>query len=572
MAERFYPDDFQDFSDSSFGAMMIDAAAYVGDQLSLYLDYNVNESFLDTSFQRSNIMRHGKALGYKETGRPSTYGRVALYAMVPAESVGLGPDARYIPILKKGTRFTSETGLSFVLTENINFSDPKNPRVAARVDNSTGAPTHYAIKAYGNVVSGRFGSEKVSVGSYIKFRRIELSNTNISEIIKVVDSQGNEYFEVDYLAQDVVFKEIPNKNFKNDNVASVIKPMVVTNKFVLDRTQRGVVLQFGGGQAGATNIVATPQSVAIDTFGKAYVTDRTFDPTTLTKNRSLGVSPSNTELTIVYRETNPRNSNVSAGSLNTVSNILLDFEDLRSLDGTKVANIRQSIEVSNETPITGDTSNISKGELKRRILDTFPTQNRAVTQADYENIAYRMDPKFGSIKRVSVQKDQSSIKRNLNMYIISENEFGKLIKTNNTIKKNLKTWLNSYRMVNDTVDILDPYIINVGITFVVKTLSTADKTKVMTECLSALKNRYSKEAFFIGEHITISDLYATLKDVDDVLDVIKVKLVNKSGGNYSPIMFDINKNLSPDGDMLLCPKNAIFEFKFFETDIKGKIR
>ena len=162
MVERFYPDSFQDFSDSSFGAMMVDAAAYVGDQLSLYLDYNVNEAFLDTSFQRTNIMRHGKALGYKAQGRPSTFGRVAIYVMVPAESVGLGPDARYIPIMKKGTRFTSQNGLSFVLTENINFADPKNPRVAARVDSATGSPTHYAIKAYGNVVSGRFSNEKVS--------------------------------------------------------------------------------------------------------------------------------------------------------------------------------------------------------------------------------------------------------------------------------------------------------------------------------------------------------------------------------------------------------------------------
>ena len=48
IAERFYPDTFQDFSEGSFGAMMLDAVAYVGDQLSFYLDYNVNETFLDS--------------------------------------------------------------------------------------------------------------------------------------------------------------------------------------------------------------------------------------------------------------------------------------------------------------------------------------------------------------------------------------------------------------------------------------------------------------------------------------------------------------------------------------------
>ena len=45
IAERFYPDTFQDFSEASFGSLMLDAVAYVGDQLSLYMDYNVNESF-----------------------------------------------------------------------------------------------------------------------------------------------------------------------------------------------------------------------------------------------------------------------------------------------------------------------------------------------------------------------------------------------------------------------------------------------------------------------------------------------------------------------------------------------
>ena len=71
-----------------------------------------------------------------------------------------------------------------------------------------------------------------------------------------------------------------------------------------------------------------------------------------------------------------------------------------------------------------------------------------------------------SIKRVSAQKDPNSLKRNINMYVISENSFGKLTLSNATIKDNLKTWLNQYRMINDTVDILDPYVINVGIDFI----------------------------------------------------------------------------------------------------------
>ena len=32
IAERYYPDTFQDFSEASFGSLMLDAVAYVGDQ------------------------------------------------------------------------------------------------------------------------------------------------------------------------------------------------------------------------------------------------------------------------------------------------------------------------------------------------------------------------------------------------------------------------------------------------------------------------------------------------------------------------------------------------------------
>ena len=72
------------------------------------------------------------------------------------------------------------------------------------------------------------------------------------------------------------------------------------------------------------------------------------------------------------------------------------------------------------------------------------------------------------------------------MYVISENSFGKLEKTNSTIKRNLKIWLNQYRMINDTIDILDPYIINLGIEFSIKTVSGVDKKLVIGRCIDAL--------------------------------------------------------------------------------------
>ena len=570
IAERLYPDSFQDFSEASFASLMMDTVAYVGDQLSFYLDYNVNESFLDTAYQFNNILRHGRVLGYKFTGRPSTYGIAAFYIQVPATSAGLGVNRSYAPILKKGSQFSSTTGLAYTLTESINFADNKHPVVVASND-SNGSPTHYAIKAYGRVVSGQMMTQTVNVGAFQKFAKVRLNSANVSEIISVYDSDGNEYFEVDYLAQDIIYKQVSNTNYKNDNVPSIIKPFLVARKFSVERDINGVYLQFGSGKENASNIVAEPQSVAMDVFGKEYTNTKTFDPTRLSENEAFGIVPENTTLTVTMRITNPGSSNLSARQLNQVSKALLDFEDATILSRALMQDVRSSIEIENESPITGDVSSPNSAEIKQRIYDTFPTQNRAVTQADYENLAYRMHSKFGSVKRVSVQKDFDSQKRNLNMYVVSDDSFGKLVKTNSTIKRNLKIWLNQYRMINDTIDILDPYIINLGIEFQIKAVPGADKKVVLGRCVETLGQNFGSN-YYIGESVVISDIYKILNNVPGVLDVVKARLFNKTGANYSSATININKNLSPDGDRLIIPKNAIVEFKFKNTDFVGKAK
>ena len=571
IAERFYPESFQDFSEASFGSIVLDSIAYVGDQLSFYLDYNVNEMFLDTSYQYTNVLRHGRILGYKNQGRASTFGVVSLYVLVPASTVGLGPDENYLPILKRGSRFTSQNGLNFVLTDNVDFSDAKNQVVVASVDSATGAPTFFAIRAYGNVVSGFFKRETYTCGDFERFKLIEIDSDNVSEIISVTDSEGNEYFEVENLSQDLIYREFSNNNFKDENAPSIMKPFLVSRKFISFTERTRTFIQFGSGNPNESDVVADPQKVAMNLFGKSYVTDTTFDPTKLTKNQNFGIVPTNTTLEIIYRVTNPSNSNVAVGALNKVSSANFEFKDRPTLLTSKVNNVISSLEVTNEKPITGDISTPTSGEIKRRIYDSFATQNRAVTQVDYENLAYRMPSKFGAIKRCSVQKDPDSLKRNLNMYVVSEDSFGKLTLANNTIKKNLKVWLNQHRMINDTVDIIDPFILNIGVNFVVSAREGVNKFDLNQRCVQEIGRRFGTP-FYIGEDINISEMYKELGKVPGVYEVLMIKLINKSGTNYASNSIDINKNLSPDGSKLIVPKNAVVEIKYPDTDIKGQVK
>ena len=172
-ARRYYPDTIKDFSEASFGSLMLDSVAYIGDVLSFYLDYQVNESFLDSAIEYDNVIRLARQMGYKFKGAASTSGIATFYAVVPANAAGLGPNSDYLPILKRGSTVGSGRA-GFILTEDVRFDHAANQQVAARFNSATGVPTHYAIRATGQIISGEFNTETISVGDYERFKRIRL--------------------------------------------------------------------------------------------------------------------------------------------------------------------------------------------------------------------------------------------------------------------------------------------------------------------------------------------------------------------------------------------------------------
>ena len=403
-ARRYYPDTYKDFNEASFGALMVDTVAYIGDILSFYLDYSVNESFMDTAIEYNNIVRLSRQAGYKYKANPSSYGTVAIYAIIPASTSGLGPDAAYYPVLKKGSELSSTSGNTFILDEDVRFDNPSNEIVAARTDSTTGLPTSYAVRAYGRIVSGIFGNETITIGSFERFKKIQLASPNISEVLSVRDTEGNDYFEVEHLSQNTIYKEVVNKGDNKETVPSLLRPMIVPRRFVVERDRNNVFLQFGyGGPTEITNpSVAEPKNVVLQLNGRDYITDKSFDPYKLLNTDKFGVAPANTTLTIVYRTNTAANVNASAGSVTKVIRPIIEFANRSDLNDASVLSIVNSLESFNDEPIVGDTTLPSSEELRRRTIDHFATQNRAVTQQDYEALVYAMPEKFGSIKRCRV--------------------------------------------------------------------------------------------------------------------------------------------------------------------------
>lgn len=572
-AKRYYPNSFQDFNEAGVGSLLLDTVAYVGDILSFYTDYQANESFLPTALEYDNIIKLGKQMGYKFRGNPTSSGVAAFFVVVPVSPTGIGPDTRYMPILRKGSEFRTTENVGFILDEDVNFADSNNQIIVAQVDDASGTPTSYAVKAYGNVVSGELTRDIISVPGYQKFLRIELSSERVTEIISVVDQEGHNYFEVDNLSQNIIYKPVTNRNSNTDKVSALMRPFVVPRRFVVEQDERNVTyLQFGFGSETElkTESVLDPRTVTLQRTGKNYVTDSSFDPAKLTETDKLGISPANTSLTIIYRTNTRNNVNIATGRLTKPSRAILDFNNITELNSDTIRTVRQSIEVNNESPIIGDVSSPTSQELKTRIYDNFATQNRAVTKLDYVSTIYSMPPQFGAIKRAMLVRDDDSFKRNLNIYVLAEGSNGKLEQASTNLKRNVKIWLNKNRMINDTIDILNGRILNISIDFAIVADQETNKFDILATCITKLREKFAILPD-IGEAFFVTDVYKTINDVDGVVDTKYVKVRQKTGGLYSDLGFNVRENMSADGRYFVVPEDVIVEVKFPLQDIKGVI-
>jgi hypothetical protein len=573
-AKRYYPDTFRDFSEASFGALMLDTVAYVGDIMSFYLDYQVNESYIDSAVEYNNVVRLARQMGYKFQGAKSTTGMVSFYAIVTANSTGLGPDVRYLPILKRNTIVSSTAGASYILTEDVRFDDPSNEVVSAATSTTTGLATSYAVKAEGQVISGTFKRITSDIGAFQRFKRVNISDSNAVEIISVFDSDGHEYFEVEYLSHDVVYKSVPNRDQNTrDNVPSLTRPFTVTRRFVVEKTRRGIILQFGFGSDSqiATPGLADPSTVVMQRHAKGYITDAIFDPSDLVGTDKLGIGPANTTLTITYRANTTSNTNAAVGTVNSIVNPIVEFNNPTITPSAAARDTIGTLECFNEEPIVGSVRNPTLEEVRIQALNIFPAQNRAVTATDYEALVYAMPGHLGAVKRCRVVRDLDSLRRNINIYVVSTGPTGKLIQSNTALKENLKIHLNRYRMINDTVDILDAKIVNIGIEFEVVSSEEINNYEVLDSAILALRRRFGR-TMFIGERFYITDIYTELNKVRGVVDTSKVKLVSKRGTGYSSSTLNIDQYMSLDARYLSVPDNVVLEIKYPRIDVKGTVR
>jgi hypothetical protein len=573
-AKRYYPDTYKDFNKASFGSLMLDTVSYIGDILSFYLDYQANESFLETAVEYNNVVKLARQMGFRLDRSPSSYGILTFYIEVPAASALLGPDLSYAPVLQQGSTFTSLGGGTYTLLDDVNFATLTNQVVPKDIDNSTNAPLNYVIRAQGRAVSGQTAYREVEIGAFQKFLKVDINSNNVAQVLSVRDTAGHEYVEVDNLSQNVVYKAIVNTNTStNGAVPSIMKAVPVARRFTVEPSTATTYLQFGYGSDSEllSDSVVDPTNLVLDLNGRTYITDVDFDPTKLISTDKFGIAPSDTTLSISYRVNTTADVNAGVGTITNISSPKIRFTNQGALAAATRGRVRSSLEVTNDEAFTGDISLPNSEEVKQRVWGFYAAQNRAVTLQDYQAICYGMPGKFGAIKRAAAVRDFDELRRNINVYVISEDTSKKLITANQTLKNNLKTWLLQYKIVNDTVDILDATIANFGINYVAAIDINADRFTVLGKANDALTKYITNNPYDIGETILITEFYKVLQKVPGIIDVVDLEIVGQSGASYSNLDYNFVQNLTPDGRRIAAGANVVFELKFPNVDIKGSI-
>ena len=574
--KRNYPETYQDFSKSSFGAMMFDLVSYIGDQLHYYIDHNANEGNPYFSKEPENVYGWLNSLGTKVELSSKSIGYVAAYYAVPADTFGVGVDTDYLFTSRAGSMFKTSGGTVFMQSEDVAIG-PLTCQVLGHKANSDGSKIlYFLLKAMIPVESGIVEQFTFEVVGSPKFLKIEIPDTDILEITRVVDADGNEYTEAHSLPTEaalVPIIDISNKGSDSGNTRMIKKP--IPRRFIVEKTLQKTFITFGNGSSSeeTTNSMDDPGRL-LKIAGKKSITAPRQDCTSILNSSGLGIAPSDTTLTITYTKNSNTNSNAAVGTVNQVVSPIITFKNEQQLDPVKVNYKIENVQVYNEDPINGYVTIPTTEELKYRYLGNYSAQVRAVTMQDYVTAVYSMPVTYGAVKRASIVRDTNDFRRNLNLYLISEGADGGLEAPSLLLKQNVKTWLNTMRMVSDSVDIFDAKILNLAIDVKVRIAVNANAQAV----LSTIKQKLYKELMLIppdvGQNFSVSEVRRILRQIPEVVDVANeggVTVRNMVAGNkYSDYSYNISDNLSDDGGAIYVPDNTIWEIKYLD-DITGTI-
>lgn len=598
-ARVYYPNTYNDFNEASPGMMFVEMAAYVGDVLNYYVDSQFKESLLLHATEKRSIMSIASAMGYRPKISVPSQVDLDVYQLIPASGSGVNvaPDTRYALSIQSGMRGRSTANeTEFLVQDSIDFAvnniySPTEYSVYT-IDNN-GAPNYFLAKKTVSAISATPSVTEIQVQGTNKFFKFQLVGTNLIGIDSIVDSDGNTWYEVPYLAQDTIFEKVINTSYNDPDAAVysedtpyLMKLKRVPRRFIVRTTDKGFEIQFGAGISSSPDeeLLATPENIGLRLPTGKDDLDASIDPQAPIFTGAYGIAPSNTTLTVTCLVGGGIASNVPSNTITEVVAITPMTGSFPINTGTLNANIINSVALNNPIAAVGGRNEETFDEVKQNTLASFTSQNRAVTKEDYIIRAYAMPNVYGSVAKVYITPDeQSNIGTSetndtvanplaLNMYVLGYNVDKQCTVINRAVKENLKTYISQYRMLTDSINIRNAYIINIGVDFDIIPIPSYNANEVILSCITKLRDFFAIDKWQINQPIIYGDIYNMLLSVNGVQTVtaVRVKNLNDELAGYSDVYYHIDA-ATRNGIIYPSLDPAIFEVKLPDNDIKGRI-
>ena len=591
-SKTYFPNSYNDFSPTSPGMMFIEQASYVSDVMSFYLDNQLQETFTQFARQTNNQYELAYMFGYKPKTTGAAQATIELFQQVPSKLSGTTyvPDYDYALTVGENSTIASSLNntINFLMEDQCNFavSSSEDPTEVSIYQIAGDIPQYYLLKKTRNAISATINTQTFTFGSPEQFPTVDITADNIIGILDIVDSDGNTWYEVDYLAQEMVYNNIKNTNTNDPNnvedagdVPYLLQLKKVQRRFATRFTSdNNLQIQFGAGNPNDVDETVTPNpnNVGIGLpFEKNKLTTA-YSPTNFLFTNTYGIAPSSTTLTVRYLTGGGVTSNVPNGDLSTLDTTNLKFNN-PNLNATTANYIFGSIAVNNPGAADGGQAGDTTEEIRQNTIATISAQQRSVTLDDYIVRALSMPPEYGTVAKAYIEKpkltdEQVSTIETLNLWVLSQNSLGQFSIPTQTLKKNIRTYLSQYRIIGDNIEVRDAFIINIAVDFEIIVLPNFNNNDVILACINSLKSYFARDEWQINEPILVRDLFVRLDKITGVQTVKDIIITNKAGttSGYSQYAYDIS---SATQNQVIYPSldPSIFEVKFPDSDIKGRV-
>jgi hypothetical protein len=579
---KYYPDIVQNFNDASIFSVFLDLNAAVTDNLHYHIDRSIQETVLEFAQQRSSLYNIARTYGLKIPGNRPSVAVCDITINVPVS--GDRPNVNYMGTIKAGSQFVGagqnfENLTDIVFSSQYSSSGQPNQKVIPVLDTNNRVIS-YNITKREILVNGitKVFKKVVTQADAVPFLQLFLPERNVLNVTSIIQKDGINYQNVppysDFISPDGKWYEVPALAesrvfipYAGKTASQGITPGIfvdTNNRYITEFTPENFMkITFGGANTTADQQLAQ--------FVQTGVVPRIND---YQNNINLGLIPTpNTTLFVQYRVGGGLESNVGVNVINTIGNLDMVFNG--QTNAAEQARVVSSVQVTNVPAAVGGSNPPSIEEVRNLVTFNFSSQNRAVTIGDYYALINKMPGIYGVPAKVGVLE----LNNQIYIALLSQDTNGKMTQlVPEVLKENIRTYLNDFRMTNDSLTVQTAKVIDLRFDVSVTLEKSTNQNAIIADIIDTIASYMTPLGRELGQNVIVSEIRKIVQELRGVVSVSDIKVFNMVGGKYSSSQTaqayqDVaTKEIRLIDDTIFAQPTEFYQIRYDNTDIGVRVK